>query len=151
MERTIRKPLSSEIVAAAAVGTPLMQCSGSEAFEAAGLYPYGGDRLLLPVAEEYTPLGSFLLRHLWSEEPVNLWFRQAGARAVCLIRRNYIVGPVFSHALAKVRAEDPAADMTCVYELTPLSFERTEVPELTIKEAGRAQEPEIHMDNPALH
>lgn len=110
------------------------------------------ETLVAAVPEDRSDLGAGLAHALWFDEPVELWVpREEGWRhVVARVWRCDIVGPVFSAALARVRAARPMGEVASAWELRPVSSELvSSAPDACAP--SRAPRPELHLDNPLLH
>lgn len=127
-----------------------------EVFSTSELGIIGGsvtnDTYVVALREDRSDAGAALAHALWFNEPVELWLREQGGWCYVQARvwRCDIVGPVFSAALARVRAGSATAEVASAWELRAVRSERVSSAPVA-KAPSRSPRPELHLDNPLLH
>ena len=91
------------------------------------LAPEPNGSLVLTLENEHSQLGRGLVQALWFQQEVQLWLPGDGTQTLLTLApwRCHIAGPLFASVLNRVRAADPAADPTAVWELYPVHAETT--------------------------
>ena len=110
-----------------------------------------GDSIYLAIYKEKSAAGSLLTRSLWFGEHADVIVKGGEILRLKLIAdRSHISGGIFTELLQKQRAEDAAADIGAVWEMSLVSFEALPAlpeGEYTKEEMGLF---EIHLDNPRI-
>lgn len=117
-------------------------------FSPATLLSADGKALALGLEQERTRAGRGLVRALWFNGTVTIFFR-GNTGAVRLTARPWkchITGGLFRQVLDRYRSERPGGDLSVVWELHPVKWEETAEPIPVPVSQELLSEAEIHLE-----